>query len=216
MGKLIVHQEKVQDIAALIKICPFGAMEENDGKIEINAACRLCKLCVRKGKGVFEFVETENLSVIDKSAWRGIAVYVDHVEGKIHPVTYELIGKARELAAKINQPVYAVFLGEDINQKAKEILHYGVGKVYVCDKKELRAFNIENYAIAFEAFINKVKPAVVLVGATPVGRQLAPRVAAHFHTGLTADCTILDMQENTDLVQIRPAFGGKCLHAPFS
>ena len=211
MGKLIVHQEKVQDIAALIKICPFGAMEDKAGKIEINSACRLCKLCVRKGKGVFEFVDTETLSGIDKSAWRGIAVYVDHVDGKIHPVTYELIGKARELAAKINQPVYAIFLGEEINQKAREILHYGVDKVYVCDKKELRAFNIENYATAFEAFINKVKPAVVLVGATPVGRQLAPRVAAHFHTGLTADCTILDIHENTDLVQIRPAFGGNIM-----
>ena len=210
MGKLIVHQEKVQDGAALIKICPFGAMEEKSGKIEINAACRLCKLCVKRGKGVFEFVE-DTIAEIDKSAWRGVAVYVDHVAGKIHPVTYELIGKARELAAKINQPVYAVFLGEGINQKAQEILHYGVDKVYVCDKKELRGFNIENYATAFEAFIDKVKPAVVLVGATPVGRQLAPRVASHFHTGLTADCTILDIHENTDLVQIRPAFGGNIM-----
>ncbi|MBR0261554.1 MAG: electron transfer flavoprotein subunit alpha/FixB family protein [Selenomonadaceae bacterium] len=210
MGKLIVHQEKVQDIAALIKICPFGAMEDKNGKIEINSACRLCKLCVKRGKGVFEFVE-ETTAGIDKSVWRGIAVYVDHVDGKIHPVTYELIGKARELAAKINQPVYAVFLGADIDKKAQEILHYGVDKVYVCDKKELHAFNIENYTTAFAAFVDKVKPAAILVGATPVGRQLAPRVAAHFHTGLTADCTILDIHENTDLVQIRPAFGGNIM-----
>jgi len=211
MGKLIVHQEKIQDIDALIKICPFGAMEARDGKIEINSACRLCKLCVKRGNGAFEFVETENLPAVDKSAWRGVAVYVDHVEGKIHPVTYELIGKARELAAKINQPVYAIFLGEDIERTAQEILHYGVDKVFVCDKKELRAFNIENYATAFAAFINKVKPAAILVGATPVGRQLAPRVAAHFRTGLTADCTVLDIRENTDLVQIRPAFGGNIM-----
>ena len=211
MGKLIVHQEKVQDSAALIKICPFGAMEDKDGKIEINSACRLCKLCVRKGAGVFEFVEAETLAEIDKSAWRGIAVYVDHVGGKIHPVTFELIGKAKQLAAKINQPIYAIFLGENIGQRAQEILHYGVDKVYVCDKKELRAFNIENYATAFENFVDKVKPAAILVGATPVGRQLAPRVAAHFHTGLTADCTVLDIHENTDLVQIRPAFGGNIM-----
>lgn len=210
MGKLIVHQEKVQDIAALIKICPFGAMEDKGGKIEINSACRLCKLCVKRGKGVFEFVE-ETSAAIDKSAWQGIAVYVDHVDGKIHPVTYELIGKARELAAKINQPVYAIFLGEGIDVRAQEILHYGVDKVYVCDKSELRAFNIENYTAAFAAFVNKIKPAVILVGATPVGRQLAPRVAAHFRTGLTADCTILDIHENTDLVQIRPAFGGNIM-----
>ena len=211
MGKLIVHQDKVQDIAALIKICPFGAMQNVDGKIEINAACRLCKLCVKRGKGVFEFVESETQSEIDKSAWRGIAVYVDHVGGKIHPVTFELIGKAKELAAKINHPVYAVFIGADIEQKAQEILHYGVDKVYVCDKKELHDFNIENYAAAFEAFVNRVKPTAILVGATPVGRQLAPRVAAHFHTGLTADCTVLDIHSNTDLVQIRPAFGGNIM-----
>ena len=210
MGKLIVHNERVQDAAALIKICPFGAMENINGKIEINAACRLCKLCVKRGAGVFEFVE-ETRAQIDKSAWRGIAVYVDHVDGKIHPVTYELIGKAKELAAKINQPVFAVFLGENIFQPAQEILHYGVDKVYVCDKAELRAFKIENYAAAFAAFVNKVKPAAILVGATPVGRQLAPRVAAHFHTGLTADCTILDIHENTDLIQIRPAFGGNIM-----
>lgn len=211
MGKLIVHQDKIQDIAALLKICPFGAMENKDGKIEINAACRLCKLCVKRGKGVFEFVESETKSALDKSAWRGIAVYVDHVGGKIHPVTFELIGKAKELAAKINHPVYAVFIGADIDQEAQEILHYGVDKVYVCDKKELHDFNIENYAAAFEAFINKVKPTAILVGATPVGRQLAPRVAAHFHTGLTADCTVLDIHENTDLIQIRPAFGGNIM-----
>ena len=210
MGKLIVHQEKVQEIAALVKICPFGTMEVKDGKIEINAACRLCKLCVKKGQGVFEFVE-ETVSAVDKSAWRGISVYVEHTGGKIHPVTYELIGKARELAAKINHPVFAVFLGENINGQAQEILHYGVDKVYVCDKKELRSFKIENYAAAFESFIEKEKPSVVLIGATPVGRQLAPRVAAHFRTGLTADCTSLDIHENSDLVQIRPAFGGNIM-----
>ena len=210
MGKLIVHNERVQDAASLIKICPFGAMENVNGKIEINAACRLCKLCVKRDKGVFEFVEDSAIE-IDKSAWKGIAVYVDHVGGKIHPVTYELIGKARELAAKINQPVYAIFIGENIFDKAQEILHYGVSKVYVCDSSELRAFDIENYAAAFEIFVKKIKPAAILVGATPVGRQLAPRVAARFHTGLTADCTVLDIHENTDLIQIRPAFGGNIM-----
>jgi electron transfer flavoprotein alpha subunit len=210
MGKLIVHNERVQDAASLIKICPFGAMENVNGKIEINAACRLCKLCVKRGKGVFEFVEDSAIE-IDKSAWKGIAVYVDHVGGKIHPVTYELIGKARELAAKINQPVYAIFIGENIFDKAQEILHYGVSKVFICDSSELRAFDIENYAAAFEIFVKKIKPAAILVGATPVGRQLAPRVAARFHTGLTADCTVLDIHENTDLIQIRPAFGGNIM-----
>ena len=213
MGKLVVNNEKLTPsiIEELINICPFKAIESKDGKIDINAGCKMCKLCVKKGPaGVIEFVEEEVVQ-IDKSLWKGIAVYVDHVEGDIHPVTFELIGKARELAAKINHPVYAVFLGNNIKHKAMEILHYGVDEVFVYDYEELEDFTIEPYTAAIEDFINKVKPSTLLVGATTVGRSLAPRVAARFRTGLTADCTILDMKENTDLVQIRPAFGGNIM-----
>ncbi|MBP2031777.1 electron transfer flavoprotein alpha subunit [Clostridium algifaecis] len=213
MGKLVVHQEKLNPeiIKELTNICPFGAMTEVDGKIDISAGCKMCRLCVKKGpKGVVEFVE-DKVEEIDKSLWKGIAVYVDHVEGNIHPVTYELIGKAKELAAKINHPVYAIFVGCNIKDKAEELLHYGVDEVFVYDYDELKDFRIEPYTAAIEDFINKVKPSTLLVGATTVGRSLAPRVAARFRTGLTADCTILDMKENTDLVQIRPAFGGNIM-----
>ena len=212
MGKLIVHQEKITDIAAMIEICPFKALEEKNGKLEINAACKLCKLCVKKGQpGVMEFVEEEVGPAVDKSKWNGIAVYVDHVEGEIHPVTFELLGKARELADKIKHPVHAIFIGSEIADKAQELLHYGVDKVYVVDAPELKDFMIESYTAAMEEYVNEVQPSAILVGATPVGRQLAPRVAARFKTGLTADCTILDIHDNTDLVQIRPAFGGNIM-----
>ncbi len=211
MGKLVVHQDKIKDIQEFIKICPFGAMEEKDGKLEINAACKLCKLCVRKGGGAMEFVEEDEGPKVNKAEWRGITVYVDHVKGRIHPVTLELIGKAKELAAKINHPVYALFIGDNIKDKAEELRHYGVDKVFVAEDKALESFNIQAYTNVFARFVNKVKPTAILVGATPVGRQLAPRVAARFKTGLTADCTILDMRENTDLVQIRPAFGGNIM-----
>ncbi|MCC5439112.1 electron transfer flavoprotein subunit alpha/FixB family protein [Clostridium botulinum] len=213
MGKLVVNEEKLTPsiIGELVKICPFGALGENSGKIEISAACKMCKLCVKKGPaGVMEFVEEEKTH-IDKGLWKGIAVYVDHVDGDIHPVTYELIGKARELANKINHPVYAVFIGHDIKEKAEEILHYGVDEVFVYDNEELKDFRIEPYTKAMEDFISKNKPSTLLVGATTIGRSLAPRVAARFRTGLTADCTILDIKENTDLVQIRPAFGGNIM-----
>lgn len=217
MGKLVVHQDKIKDINAVIDVCPFGAMEDDGGKLEINAACKLCKLCTKKFPDVMEFVEEKQGVAVDKSKWKGITVYVDHVGGRIHPVTFELIGKARELAAKINHPVYALFIGKDIEDKAEEILHYGVDKVFVADDPALESFNIETYANVFSRFVNKVQPTALLVGATPVGRQLAPRVASRFKTGLTADCTILDMQKDTDLVQIRPAFGGNIMaeiHTP--
>jgi len=213
MGKLICNQEKVNEsnIEQLIKVCPFGAIESNNGKIEVNAGCKMCKICVKKGPaGVMEFIETEEVK-IDKSLWKGIGVYVDHVEGDIHPVTMELIGKARELAAVVNFPVYCVFIGHNIKEKAKELLYYGVDEVFVYDYQELKDFRIEPYTAAFEDFVNKVKPSSLLVGATTIGRSLAPRVAARFRTGLTADCTMLKMKENTDLVQIRPAFGGNIM-----
>ena len=211
MGKLVIHPDKIQDIKALVAICPFGAMQEQGGSVEITAACRLCKLCVKKGGGAVEFVEEEPQASIDKSKWQGIAVYIDHVDGRVHPVSYELLGKARELADKIQQEVLALFMGENIGAAAEELRHYGADRIFVCDKPALAKFNMEPYANVFAQFIRQVKPAAILVGATPVGRQLAPRVAARFHTGLTADCTVLDIRENTDLVQIRPAFGGNIM-----
>lgn len=212
MGRLVVHQDKIEDANSVIKICPFGAMEIVNGKVEINASCRMCKVCVRKGpKGAFEFVEDENKVLVNKDEWKGIAVYVDHVNGEIHPVTLELIGKARELADKVNQKVYCLFMGNGIKDKAGELLHYGVDEVIVYDYKELENFRIEPYTAVFYDFINKIKPCSILVGATTLGRSLAPRVAARCRTGLTADCTILDIKENTDLVQIRPAFGGNIM-----
>lgn len=213
MSKLICNQEKVNKAISeeLIRICPFNAIENINGKLEINAACKMCKLCVKKGPaGVMEFVEESTLSV-DKNLWKGIGVYVDHVDGEIHPVTMELIGKARELANKVNFSVYCVFIGYHIEQKAKELLYYGVDEVFVYDYEELKDFRIEPYTAAFEDFVNKIKPSSLLVGATTVGRSLAPRVAARFRTGLTADCTKLEMKDNTDLVQIRPAFGGNIM-----
>ena len=102
-------------------------------------------------------------------------------------------------------------MGNNISDKAEELLHYGVDKVFVYDFPELARFKIESYTSVFEDFIKKHQPCAILTGATTVGRQLAPRVAARMKTGLTADCTILEMDENTDLSQIRPAFGGNIM-----
>ena len=211
MAKIVVNIEKIEDIKSVLEICPFGAIEEVNGKVEIGAGCKMCKLCVKNGpKGAFEFIEEKKVS-INKDEWKGITVYVDHHEGEIHPVTYELIGKAREMAAKINHPVYCVFVGHNIKDKCDTLLSYGVDEVFVYDDEEFKEFRIEPYTAAVEDYIKNVKPTIMLVGGTTLGRSLAPRLAARFKTGLTADCTILDIQENTDLDQIRPAFGGNIM-----
>lgn len=213
MSKLICHQEKVNDTNRdqLIEVCPFRAIEEKNGVMEINAGCKMCMLCIKKGPaGVMELTE-EDTTEVDKSLWRGIGVYVDHTDGEIHPVTMELIGKAKELATAVDFPVYCLFIGYQIERKAEELLYYGVDEVFVYDEPELKDFRIEPYTAASEDFINRIRPSSLLIGATTIGRSLAPRVAARFRTGLTADCTKLEMKQNTDLVQIRPAFGGNIM-----
>lgn len=216
MAHIKIYQRNIKDLDDLIKVCPFNAIEYVNTRVTINSACKICNICSKEYPEVFKLVEDQEVSV-DKSEWKGVAVYIDHVEGEIHPVSFELIGKAKKLAAKINHPVYAVFIGENITKRATEVLKYGVDEVCVYDHKLLKKFLIEPYTAVFEDFVNLKKPTIVLVGGTTVGRSLAPRVAARFKTGLTADCTILDVQENTDLDQIRPAFGGNIMahiHTP--
>ncbi|MGV8906143.1 MAG: lactate dehydrogenase subunit LctC [Acetobacterium sp.] len=209
--KIIKQNADRETYEALAEICPFDAFSYENDVLEVTAACKMCKMCLKNGpEGVLILEEAEKVA-IDKDLYKGITVYVDHIEGKIHPVTLELIGKARELAKVINHPVYALFMGTNITKQAEKLLTYGVDKVFVYDKPELKHFVIEPYANVFEDFIEKVKPSSILVGATNVGRSLAPRVAARYRTGLTADCTVLDMKENTDLIQIRPAYGGNIM-----
>ena len=212
MGSLVVNKAKVTPEAAeaLVKVCPFGAISYEGGNIDISSACKMCKLCVKKGGGLVDFVE-DAAPTVDKSQWNGVCVYVDHHEGDIHRVTYELIGKARELASVIGHEVYALMIGSGIEAAAEKLLHYGVDKVFVYDDPALLDFRVEPYTAAFYDFVEKVKPSSILVGATNLGRQLAPRIAARCKAGLTADCTVLEMKENTDLVQIRPAFGGNIM-----
>lgn len=212
MGQLIVNQAKVNKDNAekIIKLCPFGAISYENGKLDISQACKMCKMCAKKSDGIIEYLE-DIKQTVDKELWKGICVFVDCSKNKIHRVTYELCGKAKELSCVTNHPVYALYIGDKPGKEIENLLYYGVDKVFVYENKEFCDFKIEPYAAAFCDFIEKVKPSSVLVGATNLGRQLAPRVAARLRAGLTADCTVLEMKENTDLVQIRPAFGGNIM-----
>ena len=213
MGYLRVKKENVnpESLVKLLSCCPFNAISYEDGEVKISSACRVCKLCVKKGGGIMEFCEDDEKKAVDKSAWRGITVYADIQDGEIHKVTFELIGKAKELAKVTGHPVYVLVIGNKLGDAVSELSRYGADKIFVYDDERFKDFRILSYADAFTDFINKIKPSSILVGATNVGRALAPRVAARFRTGLTADCTLLEMKENTDLVQIRPAFGGNIM-----
>ena len=218
MARLIINSQiqsalPVAKLKKTVGICPFGAIEFNDatGSLSVNSGCKMCKACIKNGPaGLFDIVK-EEVKFVDKTLWRGIAVYIDHTDGIVHPVSLELLGKARSLAQSIGHPVFALCIGGSVREAARGLLHYGIDEVFVYEHQDLGKFLIEPYANVFEDFINMVKPSAILVGATPAGRSLAPRVAARFRTGLTADCTALDIKPGTDLVQIRPAFGGNIM-----
>ena len=211
MAKIAILERKCTGCGLCASNCPFGAIDMKDGKPELNAACKVCGICVKNcpEKAILR-LETK-VDSVDKSQWKDILVFAEVSGGRLHPVSLELIGKARELAAGVGFSVKAVLVGHGVGAYAEELRHYGVSEVAVYDDPELGYYRADAFASCVEDYIKYAKPSVVLVGATALGRSLAPRLSTRFHTGLTADCTRLELRENTDLVQIRPAFGGNIM-----
>ncbi len=141
----------------------------------------------------------------------GILVYAEAEGSRIHPISFELLGKAGEIASKLDMEVWSVVLGEGVSDKASELIYYGADKVYVYDDERLREPNVLVHKEIIVGLVREIKPEIFLVGATPWGRSLAPRIAAALDTGLTADCIDLQVNEEGKLIQIRPAFTGNIL-----
>ena len=139
---------------------------------------------------------------------KNIWVFCEQRDGELQSVALELIGVARELAEKTGEKVAALLLGHNIKSKAQELIAYGADQVYVVDDKKLATFVTEPYAQAVTQIAKAYEPSVILFGATSIGRDLAPRLSARLKTGLTADCTKLEMDEEGNLFMTRPAFGG--------
>ena len=155
--------------------------------------------------------------------YKGVYVYAQQVDNQISGISYELLGKAKELAEPLNAEVTAVLIGSDVKGLADSLAEYGADKVIVVDDPELKEYRTEPYAHALASVINEYKPEIVLVGATAIGRDLGPTVSARVATGLTADCTVLDIgdfplqpipgqeQKHNQLLMTRPAFGGNTI-----
>ena len=157
--------------------------------------------------------------------YKGVYVFAQQVDNEISGIAYELLGKGKELAAKLNEEVTAVLIGHDVKGLADKLAEYGADKVIVVDDPELKEYRTEPYAHALSSVINEFKPDIVLVGATAIGRDLGPTVSARVATGLTADCTVLeigdfplvaipgkeDEQKHNQLLMTRPAFGGNTI-----
>ncbi|MCI8793541.1 MAG: electron transfer flavoprotein subunit alpha/FixB family protein [Eubacterium sp.] len=153
--------------------------------------------------------------------YKGVYVFAQQVDGEVSGIAYELLGKAKDLAKDLDTDVTAVLLGSGVMGLADGLAEYGADKVIVVDDKELEVYRTEPYAHALSSVINEYKPEIMLVGATAIGRDLGPRVSARVATGLTADCTVLEIGDFTDmatkevlpkqLLMTRPAFGGNTI-----
>jgi len=149
---------------------------------------------------------------MNKQECSGVFVFIEQVEQKVAGVSFELIGKGKELAVELNTDLIAVLMGYNVEGIADDLAYHGAEQVIMINDPALETYMTEPYVKAMTAVVNKYKPEIVLFGATAIGRDMAPRVSARVHTGLTADCTKLEVQEDTkDLLMTRPAFGGNIM-----
>jgi electron transfer flavoprotein alpha subunit len=151
-------------------------------------------------------------SNVDVDAYRGLWVFVEQAEGHPARVSLELLGKGRELAAKLDVDLTAFLIGESVGDLAKALIFYGADRVILADDPMLKDYETELYTAVISEQAMKEKPEVLIVGATPIGRDLAPRLSFRLNAGCTADCTDLDIdEENRLFVSTRPAFGGNVM-----
>lgn len=210
--KAIVDPEKCTACGVCEEVCPVAAIAVGDTVAEVSDECTLCGMCVDTCEfGAISLPEVGTGPVEDLAGYRGVWVYAEWREGTVHRVSSELLSAGRKLADKRGTPLAAVLLGHRLNGAAEDLLKFGADRVYVVDRPELAHFTDEAYCGALSELVRQKKPEILLAGATAIGRSFIPRVAATLRTGLTADCTDLDISDDGLLLQTRPAFGGNVM-----
>ena len=193
--------------------CPFGAIEMRQEKAYITEACTMCGACIEvcPVSAIIREEETKEVAM-DKTEYKDVWVYLETTEGKLRNVGLELLGEGRKLADAMGQKLAGVLIGNQVEGLAKEAFAAGADQVYLVEATQLTHFTTDGYTATVVDLIKTYKPSVILLGATNNGRDLGPRVACRIGTGLTADCTGLDIDEPTGLVAwTRPAFGGNIM-----
>ncbi|HHW11201.1 MAG TPA: electron transfer flavoprotein subunit alpha [Firmicutes bacterium] len=218
---IIIDINKCTGCGACVYTCPFAALELLSEKAKVKEeSCNLCRACL-------DCCPEEAISLMEQAAEMEAAagerdkptaeaadvwVFAEQRDGKVVDVVYELLGEGRKLATKLGQKLVAVLLGSNTAEAVTNLGERGADRIHVFDDPRLSRFADDLYTAAIVELIQNERPAVILFGATAIGRALAPRIAARIKTGLTADCTGLDIDPETrNLLQTRPAFGGNIM-----
>ncbi|MBW1712847.1 MAG: electron transfer flavoprotein subunit alpha [Deltaproteobacteria bacterium] len=214
---LNIDNDKCNGCQLCQKTCPFGAIIVSDQTAAVDENCTLCGACVNVCPQGALSIERPQASPEELAGYQGVFVWAECHERpdglKPKRVAAELLAQGRFLADKLGQDLTAVALGDQRLSGLDELCHAGVDRVIRCQHDLLGRYSTDGFVSVLSAVIAAHKPAVVLYGATPNGRDLAPRVAARLRLGLTADCTGLDIDDQGQLVQTRPAFGGNIMAA---
>jgi electron transfer flavoprotein alpha subunit len=209
-----IDEELCTGCGVCVQNCPYGGIEVVNELARISDECTLCGACVDKCPVeaiIWEREEVERPEV-DLSQYKGVMIIGEHFRNELHRVVYQLLGKGRELANNLGVSLSVVVLGSDLDDKLKELGHYGADEVIYVKSPILKDYYSDIYVSTLTEIIQEHKPEIVLIGATPTGRDFAPRVSKRLGAGLTADCTGLAIEEESNnLRQTRPTFGGNIM-----
>lgn len=214
MASIRIINEKCVGCKLCIGACPFAAMKmSGERKAVILDNCTLCGACVSACKfNAIDFQKEEASNSVDISLYEGVWIFAEQKNGVPESIAYELLGVGRTLADDRKTTLSAIIMGNDLDDACKKLIAQGADRVLVVEDESLAHYNDESYSDIFTQLIRQNKPEIILMGATTYGRSLAPRIASRINTGLTADCTKLEIDPfDGKLLQTRPAFGGNLM-----
>ncbi len=212
MALLTIDAETCIGCAACVAVCPFGALTMVDGIAAVDARCTACGACLPECPVEALALPERADSGVDLAAWRGVWVWVEQFGGRACDISWEMMGQGRRLADTLGVPLTACVLGDGVRGIAEEALARGADRVLLADHRTLAVYRTEPYSRVLVELVRRERPEIILLGASSRGRDLAGSVATPLHTGLTADCTGLEIDaDSRALVQTRPAYGGNIM-----
>jgi len=212
MAFLIIDTDTCIGCGACVEVCPFGALEMAGSVVAVNDNCTACGACIPECPVEALSLPEAKAAATDVSSYSGVWVWVEQFQGRAASISWEMMGQGRILADRLGTTLTACVLGEDVEGVAKEAIAFGADRVFLADHPTLCVYRTDPYSQILVDLVREHRPAIFLLGASTRGRDLAGSVATPLYTGLTADCTGLEIDPETGLLQqTRPAFGGNIM-----